>query len=60
MGQGRRKPGRPRVYSDQDLERAYQLIMQYKTYAEVSMETGIGISTIAKYVKRRTLEEKGE
>ena len=40
------REGRPKVYSDEKIQQAYQLYQKGLTYRELSMRTGISISTL--------------
>lgn len=40
------REGRPKIYSDEKIRQAYQLYHQGLTYRELSMRTGISISTL--------------
>lgn len=40
------REGRPKIYSDEKIRQAYQLYHKGLTYRELSMRTGISISTL--------------
>lgn len=47
------REGRPRKYTDEELDHAMNLLMNGSTYRSVSVSTGISVSTLTRERKRR-------